>query len=170
MDYIADRKLVAPGTRASFLSNTLVLIAPADRPLKIDIVPGFPLAKALGTGKLSMADPESVPAGKYGKSALENMGVWRAVEGNAIRSENVRAALAFVERGEAAAGIVYATDAAATKKVAIVGTFPAASHEPISYPIGIIAAHDTPAARDFQSFVLGDAAKAVFVKYGFSLK
>ncbi len=170
MNYIADRKLVAAGTRASFLGNTLVLIAPADRALEIDIAPGFPLAKALGSGKLSMADPDSVPAGRYGKAALENLGVWRDVEGNVVRSENVRAALAFVERGEAVAGIVYATDAAVAKKVTVVGMFPPASHAPISYPIGVVAAHDTSAARDFYGFIIGDVARAIFVKYGFMVK
>jgi molybdate transport system substrate-binding protein len=170
MNYIADRKLVAAGTRASFLGNTLVLIAPADRAFKIDITPGFLLAQALGSGKLSMADPDSVPAGRYGKAALENLGVWRDVERHVVRSENVRGALAFVERGEAVAGIVYATDAAVAKKVAVVGVFPPASHAAISYPIGVVAAHDTSAARDFYGFINGDAAKAIFVKYGFMVK
>jgi molybdate transport system substrate-binding protein len=170
MDYVAERKLVADGTRASFLGNTLVLVTPADKPQKVDIKAGFPLAKVLAGGKLSMGDPDSVPVGKYGKAALENLGVWSVVEPNVIRADNVRVALAFVERGEAAAGIVYATDAALTKKVSVAGTFPASSYPPVSYPIGVIAANDTPAARAFREFVLGAEAKAVFAKYGFVSK
>jgi molybdate transport system substrate-binding protein len=170
MDYVAERKLVAEGTRTSFLGNTLVLVTPADKPQKVDIKPSFPLAKLLSGGKLSMGDPDSVPVGKYGKAALENLGIWRDVEPNVIRADNVRVALAFVERGEAAAGIVYATDAALTKKVAVAGTFPEDSYPPVSYPIGVIAANDTPAARAFRAFVLGADAKAVFARYGFVTK
>jgi len=170
MDYLADRKLIVPSTRTTFVGNTLVLIAPADRPLKISIGYEFPLAAALGNGKLSMADPDSVPAGKYGKAALENLNVWRSVEGNVVRAENVRGALAFVERGEAAAGIVYATDAALAKKVTVVGTFPEVSHGPITYPLAIVAGNDSPAAQAFRTFMLSDAAKVIYRKYGFSLK
>ncbi|MBY0512120.1 MAG: molybdate ABC transporter substrate-binding protein [Rhodospirillaceae bacterium] len=170
MDYVAERKLVADGTRTSFLGNTLVLVTPADKAQKVDIKPRFPLAKVLAGGKLSMGDPDSVPVGKYGKAALESLGVWRDVEPNVIRADNVRVALAFVERGEAAAGIVYATDAALTKKVAVAGTFPANSYPPVSYPLGVIAAHDTPAARAFRDFILSADARAVFVKYGFVMK
>jgi molybdate transport system substrate-binding protein len=170
MDYTADRKLIAPGTRISFLGNTLVLVTPSDRPAKIDIAFGFPLAKVLNGGKLAMGDPDSVPVGKYGKAALENLGVWRDVEGSVVRADNARAALTFVERGEAAAGIVYATDAAVTKKVAVAGAFPEMSYPPVSYPIAVIAAHDTPAARAFRDFVIGPDGKAVFAKYGFTLK
>ena len=170
MDYVAERKLIVPETRVSFLGNTLVLVTPADKPLKVDIKPGFALAQSLGTGKLSMGDPDSVPVGKYGKTALENLGVWAQVEPNVIRADNVRVALAFVERGEAAAGIVYATDAALTKKVAVAGAFPDASYPSVAYPIAVVAGHDTPAARAFRDFVMGAEAKAVFVKYGFKVK
>jgi molybdate transport system substrate-binding protein len=170
MDYLAERKLIAADTRASFLGNTLVLIAPADRPLNVTIAPSFPLAQALGIGKLSLADPESVPAGRYAKAALESLGVWGSVEANVVRGDNVRNALAFVERGEAAAGIVYGTDAVLTKKVVVAGVFPADSHPPISYPLAVTAAHDTPAARAFKDFLLGEDAKAVYRKYGFAVK
>ncbi|MEJ0022670.1 MAG: molybdate ABC transporter substrate-binding protein [Alphaproteobacteria bacterium] len=124
-DYLAERKLIDPATRASLLSNTLVLVSPTDKPLKVKkIAKGFNLAAALGDGKLAMADPDSVPAGKYGKAALENLGVWASVENKVARAENVRAALRFVETGDAAAGIVYATDALASgPKVKVVGEF-----------------------------------------------
>lgn len=170
MDYLAQRKLIAPESRASFLGNTLVLITPVDRAQQVTIRPGFDLAKLLGTGKLSLADPDNVPAGRYAKAALENLKVWSTVESHVVRGDNVRGALAFVERGEAAGGIVYGTDAALTKKVAVAGVFPADSHPPISYPLAVISAHDTAAARAFRDFLLGETAKAVYRKFGFAVK
>jgi molybdate transport system substrate-binding protein len=116
------------------------------------------------------ANPVSVPAGQYGRAALEILNGWRAVESRVVRGDNVRSALAFVERGEAAAGIVYATDAAITKKVAVVGTFPEVSHPPITYPLAIVAGNDTAQAREFRAFMLSDTAKAIYRKYGFAVK
>jgi molybdate transport system substrate-binding protein len=170
MDYVAERKLIVSDTRASVLGNTLVLVSPADKPLTVEIKQGFDLAKALNGGKLSMGDPDSVPVGRYGKTALENLGVWKSVEANVIRADNVRVALAFVERGEAAAGIVYATDAALTNKVAVMGTFPDSSYPPVSYPIAVLNGNDSPAARAFRDFVLSPEAKPVFVKHGFKIR
>jgi molybdate transport system substrate-binding protein len=170
MDYLADKQLIVPPSRVSFLGNTLVLVAPSDHPLKIKIAADFPLAKALGGGKLALAEPSSVPAGKYGKAALENLGVWHSVEANVVRADNVRAALTFVERGEAAAGIVYATDAAMTNKVVVVDTFPEITHAPIVYPLAIVKGHDSAEAQAFRTFMLGDAAKAIYRKYGFDVK
>lgn len=170
MDYLARRKLIAADTRTSFLGNTLVLVTPADRPQALAPAPGFALAKALGVGKLALADPDSVPAGRYAKAALEHLKVWAEVEKNVIRGESVRAALAFVERGEAPFGVVYATDAIVSKKVAVAGTFPANSHPPISYPLAVVGANDSAAARAFRDFLLGDGAKAIYRKYGFATK
>ncbi len=170
MDYVAEKKMIVADTRASFLGNTLVLVTPMDKPIKTTIAPGFPLLKLLNGGKLAMGDPDSVPVGKYGKAALENLKVWSDVEASVVRADNVRAALNFVERGEAAAGIVYATDAAVSKKVAVAATFPESSYPPVSYPIAVVAGHDTPDAKAFHDFVLGVQAKAIFVKYGFKPK
>ena len=169
MDYLATRKLIAAGSRVALLGNTLVLIAPADRPLNVKLAPGLDLATALKGGKLSMADPDNVPAGKYGKAALEKFGAWAAVAPAVIRGDNVRAALAFVERGEAAAGIVYGSDAALTAKVKVAGVFPADSHPAISYPGAVIAGHDTAEARAFLAFLSTPAAKDIFKRYGFSV-
>ena len=152
------------------LANSLVLIAPANKPLSLRVEQGFPLAKALGGGKLSLADPSSVPAGRYAKAALEKLGVWASVEKSVVGSENVRSALAFVERGEAAAGAVYATDAALSQKVVVVGTFPSDSHPPISYPLAIVAGHDGQDAQAFRAFLMGDEAKAIYRKFGFAVK
>jgi molybdate transport system substrate-binding protein len=168
MDYVSDRKLIARETRTAFLGNTLVLVAPADRPLKLEIGFGFPLAKALGGGKLSMADPDSVPAGKYGKAALTKLGVWTAVSPKVVRAENVRAALALVERGEARLGIVYATDARASRKVRIAGIFPAWTHPPIRYPVARLRTSRHADADAFRTFLLSPKGRAVLARYGFS--
>ncbi len=167
MDYLAARKVIAAGSRVSLLGNTLVLIAPSDRPLNMNLEPGLDLATALKGGKLAMADPDSVPAGKYGQAALEKFGAWSAVASAVIRADNVRAALSFVERGEAAAGIVYGSDAALTSKVKIAGVFPADSHPAISYPAAVIAAHGTTEARAFLAFLTTPAAGEIFKRYGF---
>lgn len=170
MDYLANRRLIDPASRVSFLGNRLVLIAPLDKPLKLEISYGFPLAQALGNNYLAMGDPSSVPVGKYGKAALENLGVWNSVASKVVRSESVRTALFFVERGEAAAGIVYSTDARISKKVSVVAEFPQASYPMVSYPIALIGKNKTPAASEFRAFILSDTAKAIFAKYGFIVK
>jgi molybdate transport system substrate-binding protein len=169
MDHVEQRHLLAPGTRSTLLRNTLVLIAPAASKADIHIVPGFALAKALGSDKLAMANPDSVPAGKYGKAALEALGVWGSVERNVARTENVRAALALVSRGEAPFGIVYSTDAAADKGVRVVDTFPANTHPPIVYPAAMLASSKSPAARPLLDYLRGTTAAPVWEKYGFGL-
>jgi molybdate transport system substrate-binding protein len=167
MDDVQKNGFVAPGTRVSFLANTLVLVAPAADKDSIAIRPGFPLAQALGGGKLSMADPDSVPAGKYGKAALTALGVWPSVQDKVVRGDSVRSALAFVERGEAPYGIVYATDALSSKGVRIVGVFPNASHAPITYPIARLAASTNREAEGFRLFLISAQGRAIFRHYGF---
>jgi molybdate transport system substrate-binding protein len=170
MDYVARKNLVRKGTRMSFLSNGLVLVAPAASKLRMTIRPNFPLAKALGSGRLAMADPDAVPAGKYGKEALTRLGVWSSVEGKVARAENVRAALAFVSRGEAPLGIVYATDALAEKGVRTVGRFPGNSHAPISYPVGRLTASTHRDAEPFRRFLISAEGKAIFRRFGFGTR
>lgn len=170
MDYLSERKLLAPGTRTDLLGNRLVLIAPAAHPMTLTIEPDFPLERALDGGKLALADPDAVPAGKYAKAALTFLGLWDAVAPSVVRADNVRAALAFVERGEANAGVVYATDAAVAKNVVVAGVFPEASHPPIRYPAALIGAKPDAEAQTFFVFLQTDAAKAVFRSYGFSVK
>jgi molybdate transport system substrate-binding protein len=170
MDYLDQKKLIAPDTRHNLLGNTLVLIAPTDSSAgTVDIAAGFPLAKLLGGGKLAMADPAAVPAGKYGKAALTKLGVWDSVAGSVAAAENVRACLLLVARGEAPYGIVYKTDAAIEPKVKIVGTFPADSVPPIIYPIAQIAASKNPDAASFISYLGGPAATKLFEHYGFTV-
>ena len=167
MDDVQKNGFVSPGTRVSFLGNNLVLVAPADSKGTIAIGPGFPLAQALGNGHLSMADPDSVPAGKYGKAALTALGVWPSVQARVVRGDSVRAALAFVERGEAPYGIVYATDALSSKAVRIAGVFPSSSHVPITYPIARLAASTSQDAEGFRLFLISAEGRAIFRRYGF---
>lgn len=166
MDYLDQRKLLRPGSRRDVVGNRLVLIAPADSKVSVKIAPGFDLLKALGDGKLATGDPDSVPVGKYAHAALERLGVWSGLAPRIVRAENVRAALAFVARGEAPLGIVYRTDALADKRVRIVDEFPQDSHPPIVYPIALTT-RAGPAAQRFLDFVTRDAAKPIFRKYGF---
>lgn len=169
MDYLAERGLIRADSRRNLLGNTLVLIAPAEAPVDLAIAPGFPLAAAVGDGRLAMANTQAVPAGKYGRAALEALGVWPSVEGRLAEADNVRGALALVSRGEAPLGIVYATDAAADPGVVVVGAFPPETHPPIVYPIALTAASSHPAAARFLSFLAGDVGRSHFEKEGFSI-
>jgi molybdate transport system substrate-binding protein len=167
MDYVAEHKLIKAETRFNLLGNKLVLIAPADSQVNLTIGPNFPLAQALGNGRLAMADPAAVPAGKYGKAALEALGVWSSVAGKVAPAQDVRATLLLVSRGEAPLGIVYQTDAAADKGVKIVGAFPAQTHPPIIYPIAVTTASTNPGAAAYVGFLKSPAAKPAFEKQGF---
>jgi molybdate transport system substrate-binding protein len=168
MDYLTERKLVQPKTRADVVSNRLVLIAPAgSKVTAVDIKPGFSLKEELGQrGRLATGDPDSVPVGKYARAALTKLGAWDENSKKLVRAENVRAALAYVARGEAALGIVYATDARAEKRVKVVGTFPADTHPPIRYPVAATNAA-TPDGVRFAAFVRGAESREIFRKYGF---
>src|SRR6516164_7954618 len=167
MDYLAKRNLIKPETRANLLGNRLVLIAPANTGGKLDIAPNFPLAHALGNGRLAIADPNAVPAGRYAKAALESLGVWSSVTDKLAPAENVRATLALVSRGEAPLGIVYQTDANSDKGVQIVGAFPDNTHPPIVYPIAVVAASTNPGAPGYIAFLRSPAARSIFEKQGF---
>ena len=129
-------------------------------------MPGFALAAALGNGRLATGDPQSVPVGKYARSALTSLGVWNDVADRLVRADNVRSALAFIARGETPLGIVYETDAKIEKRVRVVDFFPADSHPPIVYPVAVTA-QARPAARQFIDFLQGSAAQNTFEKYGF---
>ena len=170
MDYVALKALLRPATRVSFLTNQLVLIAPRDSRIALRLAPGVPLARALGDGRLAIADPAAVPAGRYAKAALTSLGAWPSVEPKLARTENVRAALALVERGEAPLGIVYATDARASTKVRVVGQFSAASHPPISYPIALLATAASPDAEPFRRFLISSPGRAIFRRFGFGTR
>ena len=169
MDYLAKRNLIKPETRTDLLGNRLVLIAPANSTVKLSVVPNFALAQALGNGRLAIADLSSVPAGKYGKAALETLGVWAPVADKLAPAENVRATLLLVSRGEAPLGIVYETDAVADKGVKIIGTFPESSHPPIIYPIAAVASSTNPGGANYIAYLKSPAAGALFEKQGFTV-
>jgi molybdate transport system substrate-binding protein len=166
MNDLDKHGLVTAGTRHDLLANHLVLVAPAGLKIDVKVAPHFDLAGALGSSRLAIADPASVPAGKYGKAALTNLGVWDSVSGKLAIAENVRAALAYVARGETVLGIVYGTDAQVEPRVHVVGTFPDDSHAPIIYPIALVKG-GKPDAADFEKFLSGPEATAIFKKYGF---
>jgi molybdate transport system substrate-binding protein len=168
MDYLKTRKLIKPQSRSDLLGNSIVLVAPASSAVKLAIAPGFALAAALGGGGLAMADPAAVPAGRYGKAALEKLGVWPGVADRVAAAENVRAALLLVARGEAPLGIVYSTDAAVEPGVRIVDTFPPDTHPPIVYPIALTAASENPDAPSLLVYLRGAAARSQFQKAGFT--
>src|SRR5215831_5475494 len=168
MDYLQQRKLIVDATRKQLLDNSLVLVVPAGSKARVDLKPGFDFAQVLGPdGRWVTGDPSNVPVGRYAQEALTSLGAWDFAQKRLVRAENVRVALAFVERGEAAAGIVYSTDAALTPKVRIAGVFPASSHKPVTYPFAVVAQHDDATAREFLAFLEKDEAKAVFRKFGF---
>ena len=170
MDYVATKNLIDPASRRALLGNRLVLVVPATAPRRIDIRPGFDFAGLVGDGKWATGDPASVPVGKYAKAALTNLGAWPSVASSLVRAENVRAALAFVETGAAKAGIVYATDARASAKVAVAGEFPPSSHPPIVYPIALVTSGASPEARDFLAYAAGPAAQAIYRARGFDIR
>lgn len=166
MDYLDQRNLIDKASRRSLLGNTLVLIAPAEKPLTINVQKGAALPEF--SGKLCMGEPGSVPAGIYGKQALQNLGWWSGVEKRVVATEDVRTALAFVERAECPLGIVYETDARVSSKVVIAGRFPAGSHDPVIYPVALLP-KASASARDFFSYLQSPDAAAVFQRYGFTV-
>ena len=166
MDYLDSRGFIAHATRKNLLGNHLVLIAPADSTAAIAIAPHFDILGALKGGRLAVADPDSVPAGKYARTALISLGVWNAVVDHLVQAENVRVALAYVARGEAPLGIVYATDAQSEPKVKTVGVFPDNTHQPIVYPVALTK-DASAGARDFLDYLSSAEARAIFAKDGF---
>jgi molybdate transport system substrate-binding protein len=166
MDYLQARNLIQAATRHDVLGNQLVLIAPVDSKISLKIEPHFALAAAVGKSRLATGDPDSVPAGRYAHEALANLGVWDEVAARLVRADSVRSALAFVDRGEAALGIVYATDALVDKNVRVVGMFPANSHMPIIYPVALTSGA-RPEAAKFLTYIRGPAGDLAFQHYGF---
>jgi molybdate transport system substrate-binding protein len=166
MDYLQSRNLIQMATRHDVVGNRLVLVAPAGSTVQLKIAPHFALAAALGKGRLATGDPDSVPVGRYARSALMSLGIWSDIVDRLVRAENVRSALAFVDRDEVPFGIVYETDALIDKKVRIVDVFPDNTHLPITYPIALTRVAG-PGAAKFIDYVRGPAGEAAFRKYGF---
>ncbi|MBC7906715.1 MAG: molybdate ABC transporter substrate-binding protein [Rhodospirillaceae bacterium] len=170
MDYLAEKKLVNSDTRFNLLGNTLVLVAPVDSKLtKAELDAKTNIAALAGNGRIATGNPDSVPVGLYFKQAMERAGQWKAVEPKIASADSVRAALAFVERGEVPLGVVYATDATVSKKVKIVGVFPDTMHDPIVYPFALVTGKETAGAKALLDFVRTNEAKGVFAKHGFKV-
>jgi molybdate transport system substrate-binding protein len=171
MDYLQQRKLIVEQTRKALLGNSLVLVVPASNKVQVNIEAHFDLAALLGAdGRWVTGDPSNVPVGRYAQEALTSLGVWDFAVTRLVRAENVRVALAFVERGEAAAGVVYSTDAAVSQKVRVAGVFPASSHKPVTYPMAALAKYDDASTRDLLAFLEKDEAKGIFRKFGFVVR
>jgi molybdate transport system substrate-binding protein len=167
MDYLQGKQLIQVVSRRNVLGNRLVLIAPATSTVKLKIEPHFKLATALGKGHLATGDPDSVPVGRYAQEALTSLGVWDEVAPQIVRADSVRSALAFVDRGEAALGVVYATDALIDKDVRVIDTFPQDSHKPIIYPVALTANSKAQAVK-FLAFLRGPSGDVAFQHYGFT--
>ncbi|MDT8757143.1 molybdate ABC transporter substrate-binding protein [Sphingomonas psychrotolerans] len=164
MDDVERRGLIVPGSRATLVGNRLVVVQPARaRPAGT-----APLSRLLTRGRVALADPASVPAGRYAQASLTRLGLWAMVAPRIVRAENVRAALALVERGAAEWGLVYATDARASQRVRAVRMLPAASHPPIRYPIARLRGSASPDAEGFRRFLLSGAGRAIFARFGFT--
>lgn len=170
MDKLAARNLIVPASRRPFLANRLVIVAPVTSTATLAIGPGMDLSRALAGGRLALADPDSVPAGKYAKAALTRFGAWDGIKDSIASAENVRSALALVERGQSPLGIVYETDAKASPKVRIVGEFPAGSHPVITYPLALLASSKAEDATAFRAFLLSPQGAAVFRRHGFGTR
>ena len=167
MNYLDEHNLIQRDSRQDLLGNRLVLIAPRDSKVAVKLAPGAPLLAALGKdGRLATGDPDSVPAGRYAKSALTSFNLWAGLESRLVGAENVRVALMYVARGEASLGIVYATDAAVEPKVRVVAVFPENSHPPITYPVAATK-NASAEASSFIQFLRSPAAQAQFGKAGF---
>jgi molybdate transport system substrate-binding protein len=169
MDYGSQKKLIKDDTRVNLLGNTLVLITAKDSKIdNVTIKPGFDLAKLAGDGRIATGDVKAVPVGIYAQAALQKLGVWDHVEPKMAMTQNVRAALTLVARGEAPLGIVYSTDAKVEPGVKIVATFPEDSHDPIIYPVAATAIAK-PDVTPYLAFLRSAAAKAIFENYGFAV-
>lgn len=169
MDYAIDKHSVDKQTRYTLLGNELVLIAPtASQPQPVDIIKTTDWKSLLKGQRLAVGDPDHVPAGIYAKEALQNLGAWETLSPVMARANNVRAALALVERDETPYGIVYGSDAVASKKVKVVGIFPADSHKPVEYPMAIVSQHPSAAVSAFFQYLKSPEAAVIFKRYGFA--
>jgi molybdate transport system substrate-binding protein len=166
MDEAIARKIVDPATRVDLLSSKLVLIAPAAQAAATPITADYPLAKMLGGGRLAICDPMMMPAGRYGRAALQKLGVWDSVKDRVVNAENIRAAFAYVGRQEAPFGVVFDTDARLDKDVGVVGVCPADSHPAIVYPLAAVARSRNPDAVRMLGFIASAQAKMIFENYG----
>ncbi|MES1939742.1 molybdenum ABC transporter periplasmic molybdate-binding protein [Salinisphaera sp. T5B8] len=168
MDRLEANHAIRADSRFDLLRNRLVLIAPRVSDITLELEPGVDIRAALGgNGYLAMANTDAVPAGIYGRQALQSLGAWSALQGHIAQADDVRAALALVARGETPLGVVYASDAVAEDRVRVVAHFAEDSHDPIVYPAALLADVDNPSAERLLRFMRGDRARAIFERWGF---
>ncbi|HSX62323.1 MAG TPA: molybdate ABC transporter substrate-binding protein [Tahibacter sp.] len=167
MDWLQQRGRVATATRFVLARNELVLVAPRDSNLALTLSPQTDLRAALGDGRIALAEPGSVPAGKYAKAAFEKLGLWMQVETRYVATENVRAALALAARGETPLAAVYRSDAISEPGVRVVAAFPAGSHPDIVYPAAALKDHDGETVQKLLALLRGDAAQTILRRAGF---
>ena len=167
IDYVEQRNLVVTGSRTNLLANDLVLIAPAASKIQLKLEPGVDVAAILGASRIAIANPDAVPSGRYAKAAFTTLGAWKAIEGRVAATDNVRAALVLVARGEAPLGVVYRTDALVEKGVRIVAAFPPGSHPPIVYPMVRLKRATSPSVSALIAFLSSPEARVIFEQFGF---
>ncbi len=172
MDYLASKGAVDPASRRSLLGNALVVVAPVAGPAPVHKAdaPDWVFTLGRGRGRIAVGDPAHVPVGRYARTALARLGLWQRLRTRIAAAADTRAALALVARGEAVAGITYATDAAASSAVRIAARIPATSHPPISYPIALISKTPGDGARRAYNYLCGPAAARIFKRHGFIVK
>lgn len=171
MDYLLGKRVIDPADRFDLLGNRIVLIAEKTGSIeKIDVAPGLSLSPLLGENRLAMGDPDHVPVGMYAREAFEKLGVWDGIRDKIACEKDVRAALVRVERGEAPLGVVYATDAAVSDRVKVVGIFPENTHSPIVYPVARVKGRDSEVVNRFLELLKGPDARRIFEKYGFLVR
>ena len=170
MDYLAARRRIVVASRRDLVANRLVVVQRGAvvlaEPPESTAALRAALAPRAGLSRIASGDPAHVPAGRYAQAALTRLGLWADVEPRLVRADSVRSALAFVERGEVAAGIVYATDALVAREIATVARFPATSHPPIRYPAALVEGAGA-AARDALAEFFTRDAQSVFAAAGF---
>ncbi|MDR3514802.1 MAG: molybdate ABC transporter substrate-binding protein [Azospirillaceae bacterium] len=169
MNEAVKRQLVDPATRVDVLSSSLVLVGPAPQPAATPITASFPLSMMLGDGRLAMCDPMMMPAGRYGRIALQHLGLWEGVKDHVANAENIRVALTEVAHHETPLGVVFDTDARLDNRVAIVGTFPADSHPPILFPLAAVSHGHNPDTARLLAFLVSPAARSIFESYGYAV-
>lgn len=167
MDYLQARGLVDPASRFDLAGNALVLVAPRDRQSDVALHATSMLAALGPRGRLVLADTASVPAGRYARQSLQTLGLWQELQGHLAETDSVRGALAFVARGEAPLGIVYATDARVEPRVVVVARFPTGSHDAVRYPVARASAAAPARSDGFLAFLQGDEMRDALRARGF---
>lgn len=169
MDKMEQSNMIDKASRKDLVKNKLVLITHKKNNITVDFSKKVDFASILKNEKLVIGAPESVPAGEYAKQAFTKLGYWSSLQKSIVTASSVRDALAFVSRGEALLGVVFATDAIADKNVKVVAEFDSNTHDNISYPIAIVKENSSDEVKKLYNFLISDEAKKIYKKYGFGV-